>query len=617
MQLVLKIIFFLFVINLSNVYASSSQECKWDSKKNIPCITIKAPNSNPISKKISQMTIISKQQIEDNNLIDLVDVLNFINGPNVFQSGPRGQQASLFLRGTNSNHTLVLLNGIPINDQSTTNGAYDFGQDFMHNISRVEVHKGVSGAHFGADAIGGAVNFITNIDYKNKMSLITNSNSKNIQGNYVKNINDWEINIQGGLNESKTKSALYNGTDLDGTKNRSLGLNVNKWFSNNLRFRNNLIARNTLSDLDGHTLPLQSGYDSDNTMYALQSGLDYYKKDTKNYITLHTHSFDRNYDSPNNEFDEYDSKSYTARGEHSKSLSEKFSYGLGFEYKYDESTFSNRGSYNSSLTGHYDNIGFFTNLGYKVSDKFSTSINIRTDNNNITDNNKSYKIGMFKEDLITNLNVRLNHAAGYKNPSLYELFGADSYGYAGNINLSAEKSRSNELSFDYTLNPKSILTLSLYNNEIDNLIEYKNSTYINNNTNVLKQNAIELSYALKNNKNKLNFFANSLSSKKTNGSDQLRRPEWNFGVNYNRIFSKKFKLTTNYKFIGEHFDIHNSNYSNIVMPKVHLMNIGFVKNYFGYDIGINITNLFNEDYQAPHGFSQNGRNFNYILKKKF
>ena len=53
-----------------------------------------------------------------------------------------------------------MLNGIAINDQSATNGLHDFGQDFIQTIQQVEVYKGANGAHFGPDAIGGAVNLL-------------------------------------------------------------------------------------------------------------------------------------------------------------------------------------------------------------------------------------------------------------------------------------------------------------------------------------------------------------------------------------------------------------------------------------------------------------------------
>ena len=60
--------------------------------------------------------------------------MKLVNGIDIFQSGTKGQTTSIFTRGSESNHTLVLLNGIAINDQSVTDGLHDFGQDFIQNI---------------------------------------------------------------------------------------------------------------------------------------------------------------------------------------------------------------------------------------------------------------------------------------------------------------------------------------------------------------------------------------------------------------------------------------------------------------------------------------------------
>ena len=63
----------------------------------------------------------------------------------------------MFMRGTNSNHTLVLINGIAINDQSTTQGLHDFGVEFIQTIQQIEVYPGSSASQFGSSAIGGAI----------------------------------------------------------------------------------------------------------------------------------------------------------------------------------------------------------------------------------------------------------------------------------------------------------------------------------------------------------------------------------------------------------------------------------------------------------------------------
>ena len=158
----IRLILMIVLVSI-NIAQAKTDDCKWNN--DIPCVTIIKPNSNVISYKISPSEIITKQQIEKNNLVDVKSVLSYVSNLSVVQSGPTGQQTSVFMRGSNSNHTLVLLNGIPINDQSTTNGAFDFGQDFTHSLNRIEVYKGSAGVHFGADAVGGAINLITCLLY--------------------------------------------------------------------------------------------------------------------------------------------------------------------------------------------------------------------------------------------------------------------------------------------------------------------------------------------------------------------------------------------------------------------------------------------------------------------
>jgi len=97
----------------------------------------------------------------------------------------------------------------------------------------------------------------------------------------------------------------------------------------------------------------------------------------------------------------------------------------------------------------------------------------------------------------------------------------------------------------------------------------------------------------------------------------LRRPEWSTGFNVERKLRDGFNLITNYNFIGEHFDIHNSNWSTIRMPEVHMLDLGITKNYYGLEMGIKVNNLLDEDYQAPHGFSQQGINLGLIIKSRF
>ena len=114
------------------------------------------------------------------------------------------------------------------------------------------------------------------------------------------------------------------------------------------------------------------------------------------------------------------------------------------------------------------------------------------------------------------------------------------------------------------------------------------------------------------------FYVSSLSSKKTDGSDQLRRPEITYGLNINKKlqnnFIGKFNLNMNYKHYGKHFDTHSANFSTIEIDSTDIVNVSLKKNYGSLELYINSRNLFNEIYQRPHGYSQDDRTFRFGIK---
>ena len=126
-------------------------------------------NTSKYSNSGLNKIVISKKQIEESGSVDLIDVLKLTPSINVTQSGPKGQQASMFMRGIGSNHTLVVINGIPINDQSTTQGLHDFGVDFIQTIqqigSQVQVQLN------GTNAVG-ELNIILTGDYEDSISYM-------------------------------------------------------------------------------------------------------------------------------------------------------------------------------------------------------------------------------------------------------------------------------------------------------------------------------------------------------------------------------------------------------------------------------------------------------------
>ena len=115
----------------------------------------------PVREVASSISVVTAADIEARQERTFADVLKDIPGLNVVQTGGPGGVTSVFMRGTNSNHTKVLIDGIDVSDPSNSTGAFDFGQLLTQDIERVEVLRGPQSGLYGSDAIGGVINIIT------------------------------------------------------------------------------------------------------------------------------------------------------------------------------------------------------------------------------------------------------------------------------------------------------------------------------------------------------------------------------------------------------------------------------------------------------------------------
>jgi vitamin B12 transporter len=114
----------------------------------------------PVNEIGSSVTVITDKEIERDQKRTLPDVLRTVPGLNIVQTGGPGGKTSVFMRGSNSNHTKVLIDGIDANDPSQ-DGVFDFGQVLTSDIAQVEVLRGPQSSLYGSDAIGGVVNIVT------------------------------------------------------------------------------------------------------------------------------------------------------------------------------------------------------------------------------------------------------------------------------------------------------------------------------------------------------------------------------------------------------------------------------------------------------------------------
>lgn len=107
----------------------------------------------------ASLTVITKKEIEDRAARDVAEALREVPGLTVSRTGSLGKSTSVFIRGASSKQTLVLFNGVEINDVYFS--GYNWGQFSTAGVERVEVARGPFSSLYGADAVGGVVNIIT------------------------------------------------------------------------------------------------------------------------------------------------------------------------------------------------------------------------------------------------------------------------------------------------------------------------------------------------------------------------------------------------------------------------------------------------------------------------
>jgi vitamin B12 transporter len=128
----------------------------------LPPIVVSATTiPTPANQIASSVTVITGQELERDHISTVPDALRNVPGLNVVQTGGPGGQTAVFMRGTNSNHVKVFIDGVDGSDPSTPNGAFDFAHLLTGDVERIEVLRGPQSGLYGSDAIGGVISITT------------------------------------------------------------------------------------------------------------------------------------------------------------------------------------------------------------------------------------------------------------------------------------------------------------------------------------------------------------------------------------------------------------------------------------------------------------------------
>ena len=144
-------------IALTVLLAAPSARAQAPVSENVVVSATLAPEEEPFVS--ASVTVIPREQIEKSGKTDALELLREVPGLDVVQSGGAGATTSVFIRGATSSQTLVLVDGVRVNDPFGT--GYDFSSLSTQNVERIEVVRGPFSALYGADAVGGVISILT------------------------------------------------------------------------------------------------------------------------------------------------------------------------------------------------------------------------------------------------------------------------------------------------------------------------------------------------------------------------------------------------------------------------------------------------------------------------
>lgn len=601
-----------------------------------------------ITDVASSITVISREEIEQKQVLYLSELLRDVPGFAVSQAGGAGSQTQVRVRGAEANHLLVLIDGVRANDPSA-NDEFQYQFALTSNIERIEIIRGPQSATWGSDAVAGVINIIRK---KTVDSHFLSGNveagsfdtfSGGMEGGYYGDALDISAAVSfldtGGTNISR------NGGEKDGAENITGNMSLQYDASDAIRLglsANLLDASSEYDDIDYFVTGLP--VDADRLTETQQSFLS----GTLNYEPPQSHwsaNLSVNWmDSDNDNFSDGNWTSATAaetlefRIRGGVSLGDKLNHRVGFALEREEVDFSQRGQ--ASLYGDPNQDQSYQASGYaleyvgKPMAGFTWTASARLDDYSDFDDARTWQLAASYQISAAH-RLRGSVGTGSKTPTFTERYGFFEDLFLGNPDLKPESSRGWEIGLESNWSDnRHQLQLAYFDqnlqDEIDGFV-FDPDTFLftaRNKDTDSKRRGIETIFDTRLGK-ALTLAASYTYTDATekNGAGQsveeVRRPKHMGGITANyRFADEKGNLNLNLQYNGSQQDIFFSpqTYTSefIKLDAYTLLNLAASwKLTQSLELTGRVSNLLDEDYEEVLGFARPGRGVYAGLRGRF
>lgn len=563
-------------------------------------IIVSSKTETSSSSVTSSHQVLSSSEFNKENLSTAIETLRSVPGIYINQTGGPGAQASIYIRGSEVRHVLILIDGVKVNDPSNPDKQFNAANLSSLDIEKVEVIKGAQSVLYGSDAIGGVINVITKKGEPKQSVEVEVGFQKQISGS-VSVVKDRSVTYLNAYHaESEGISAKKDEDELDGYNKQGFTINHSHSFEKVEAHWMIKMMKDFVED-DGYDASFKFVDDKEANSKSLQQ---IYKQaltfQTNGGTLKHNISLnktDRLVKYYNTTKSKYVETSYTG-----SSLTQdlhwlkRFGIGeavVGFSHEYESFDQSGIDKKKANLYSLY------TSVNHKLR-QYIFNIGLRSDSHESFGSIFTYNIG-FGKKFSGRKQIKLNHATGFKAPSIYQLYVPYDGAYkVGNEDLQPEKSRTFDLSFKQM--GKNHYEVTLFNNFIYDYFYYATDGYSNKGS--FNSQGIELSAGQKT--KSLSFKEGiTLAEFDLSGDDKvLRRPEQKIDLGIEHNLNDLISLGYDWRWISKRHDKSAGKRVKLEAYDISNISLRYKRGSHAYQLGVN--NLFDREYEDIYDYGTPG-----------
>ena len=585
--------FFISVLLLSFISSPNAQETT--TIENI--IVSASKDEQRLEDVISPAIIINESEIVESGFRSLSDLLHSLGGINVSQNGGVGQLTSIFMQGSNSNHVLVLVDGVAINDLAT--GISAIQNIPISLIEKIEIVKSPRATLYGSNAVGGVVSVFTKkkSEREDYSVMLGSDETKEISLSKV---------VHNDSNHYGFSATFF---DADGFPTK-VGSDLDDPHEN--RSVNAFIKR------DFEKLSIEAGFwnSQGETSYKdffLSSISQDFHNSTMNFTLDHAVSEKWSYSLQakyNKDFlDQNDSNDFNHSERTGLEWVNRFQVNesnktlVGVILDDEKFTASN---YGVGVNVDFENKAMFIEHLYSKS-KHQALIAFRKSNSDFTNDKDAWNLE-YGYKINPKLRIMILGGSAYRNPSAFDL-----YGFGGNTSLVPEKSKKFGLGFSANLSESTELDVRYFDNQIDDLVAFSYVDYRLYNIEEAETKGVDINMTTQFNEWDLKLNATIQDPQNlTSNSQLLRRPKNSYGMTMRRNIGA---VTVN---LNIRRDSTRYDFGGLKLEAYTLMNAS-LRWQINQQLMINASfnNALDEDYVLANGYNTPKRKvflgFNYMM----